>query len=388
MKIVRIHMVMIVSVGSVLCLFFSAYAGVPQWYEFYKNGLEAMEQGDWNQALKNFQGALKIKNRDQKKVRAFGTVFIQYFPHREIGVCYYHLGHIKHAEQELSLSLQQTPSKRARFFLNRIKRGEYPAEISAPSSKGIEKPQEDLTQTPTIEPTSEAEPATIMGERLSIAVLPFESKGIGEEIGQVDLLDKLITGFVNIKRFKVIERAQLEKILDEQKLGMSGIVDAATAAEIGKGIGLDAVIVGSVTQAGNSVSIDARLIDTETATIITSKDAYSNRISLKDISQMISELAEKIKSDLPIVSGYVINIDGKKLTLDIGRKNAIKKGMKCHVYREGESIVHPVSEEVIGKMIEELCEVQIIDVFDAYSIAVITKPKSGTPQKLDKVITK
>ena len=147
----------------------------------------------------------------------------------------------------------------------------------------------------------------IVGERLSIAVLPFESRGFSGEIGDMDLLDKMITGFVNVKRFKVIERAQLEKIIEEQKLGLTGILDATTAAEVGKGIGVDAVVVGSVTRARNSLSIDARLIDTETATIISAKDAYSNRIDMQNISQMVSELAMKIKNDLPIVNGFIIN---------------------------------------------------------------------------------
>jgi hypothetical protein len=50
--------------------------------------------------------------------------------------------------------------------------------------------------------------------------------------------------------------------------------------------------------------------------------------------------------------------------------------------------VHPVTNEVIGKTINQLCEVQINDVFDAYSVAVITKPKNGTPAVRDKVVTK
>jgi TolB-like protein len=226
-----------------------------------------------------------------------------------------------------------------------------------------------------------------VGERLSIAVLPFESKGIGG-MGQIDLLDKLVTGFVNLNRFKVIERAQLEKILAEQQLGMTGIIDASTAAEIGKGIGVDGVVCGSITQGGNAVTIDARLIDTETAAIITAKDAYSNGTSLQNLSQMISELAAKFKTDLPLLNGYVIGVQGEKLTLDLGYKNGLKKGMKCHVYREGAPIVHPVTNAVIGKMIDELCEIQVSDIFEAYAIAIITKPKSGMPAIRDKIITK
>jgi TolB-like protein len=282
--------------------------------------------------------------------------------------------------------IAQAYSERARKYLEQINHGERPTSTTT-NSLTPEKPQSPSTPPPK-DRAAEPAIATLVGERLSIAVLPFESKGIGGDLGEIDLLDKLVTGFVNIGRFKVIERAQLEKILAEQKLGMSGILDASTAAQIGKGIGVDGVVCGSITQGGNAVTIDARLIDTETAAIIAAKDAYSNGLSLQNLSQMISDLAAKFKMDLPLLNGYVINVKGEKVTVDLGHKNGLKKGMKCHVYREGAPIVHPVTGAVIGKMIDELCEVQVTDVFDAYAIATIIKAKSGTPAIRDKVITK
>ena len=62
--------------------------------------------------------------------------------------------------------------------------------------------------------------------------------------------------------------------------------------------------------------------------------------------------------------------------------------MKCTVYREGEAIVHPGTGEVLGKMINEICEVQIIDVYDGYSISRITRKMKDFPKNLDKIVTK
>jgi TolB-like protein len=270
------------------------------------------------------------------------------------------------------MSLAQAPSERAKLYLGRINRGERAPDKPSPVTPAP-RPAPPATTPPPPEPAA----ATLVGERLSVAVLPFESKGIGGALGQIDLLDKLVTGFVSTNRFKVIERAQLEKILEEQKLGMTGIIDASTAAQIGKGIGVDGVVCGSITQGGNAVTIDARLIDTETAAIIVAKDAYSSGTSLQNLSQMISDLAAKFKTDLPLLNGYVISVQGTKVTVDLGYKNGLKKGMKCHIYREGAPIVHPVSGAVIGKMIDELCEVQVTDIFDAYALATISKPKAA-----------
>jgi hypothetical protein len=219
-------------------------------------------------------------------------------------------------------------------------------------------------------------------------VLPFESKGIGKELGQIDLFDKLVAAFVNTRRFKVFERAELQKILEEQQLGASGVIDISTAARFGRGIGVDAVVVGSFTQAGNTASIDARLIDTETTAIISAKDAFSNSTSLSSLSNMITEMADKVTADLPIVYGYVIRVDGSKVIIDMGYTKGIKKGIKCHVYREGAPLVHPVTGEVISKSITEVCEIQITELFDVYSVAEITKTKNGDPMMRDRVITK
>jgi len=380
-----ISTILLIFLASMVITFGTALAQEP-WYKSYSSGLEAMERSDWKAAVAYFDAALAQKNKDSGKVRAYGAVFIQYFPNRERGISYYNLGELEHAKEDLTLSLQQSSSLRAREYLNKLGGRVKPA-----STPKVEKQvQPPPIASPPSRPTEATEPpaSTVVGERLTIAILPFDTKGIGGDLGEIDLLDKLTTAFYNMNRFKVIERAQLEQILNEQKLGMSGIVDVSTAAQIGKGMGVDAVVCGSIARAGNTASIDARLVDTETAAIITAQDAYANGINLPALSQMILEVAVKIKNELPLVTGYVIGVDNDRITLDLGRSKGMRKGMKCLVYREGAPIVHPVTNEVIGKMINELCEAQFVEVFDGYSVGVITKPKSGAPLIRDRAVTK
>ncbi len=354
--------------------------GADKWYKAYAQGLEAMEQKNWQTALNYFANAIQEKSEDKGKTRAYGAVFIEYFPNREMGICYYQLGDMQRGRELLELSLRQSASDRAREYLARLQSGQAPP-VAVPLSAAAR----EAKTTPSMAPLP---PATMVGDRLSIAILPFETKGVSREIGEIDLLDKLTTVFVNLNRFKVIERAQLEKVLAEQKLGLTGVIDVTTAAEIGKGIGVDAVVCGSISHAGNAASIDARLVDTESAAIITAQDAFANGLSLPTLSRMISDVAVKIKNDMPLVHGYVIKAEGTRLTLDLGRTNGMRKGMKCVVYREGAPIVHPVTNAVIGKIVDELCEAQLTEVLDGYSVATITKSKSGVPEIRDRVITK
>ena len=63
--------------------------------------------------------------------------------------------------------------------------------------------------------------------------------------------DLLVTMLVKDGTYSVIERKNLDKILGEQNFSNSDRANPASAAKIGKLLGVDAIIVGSVTQFGN-----------------------------------------------------------------------------------------------------------------------------------------
>ncbi|MCP4584134.1 MAG: hypothetical protein GY839_21185 [candidate division Zixibacteria bacterium] len=387
MSTVKARIKILVFIFIVLGLSFQAVSGTVLWYELYKHGLEAMKSKNWDRAKESFEGALKHQDKDSNKKRV-GTMFIKYYPHRELGICYYNLGDMAKAKEHLSISLRQSSSEKARQYIRLIDRGQKSGDSP---TLPVYKQETDLPITPPVDKTEVSpgkESSQLVGDRLCIAVLPFETKGIGEELGEMDLLDKLITEFVHLDRFKVIERSQLENILAEQKLGLTGVIDASTAVEVGKTAGVDVVVFGSIASDKRTVTIDARLVDTETAEIITSRDAFSKNLSLINLSEMISEVAQKIKMDLPIANGLVIRVDGNDLLIDLGNGKGIKKGMKCHVFREGEPIIHPVSGDTLDTQKELICEIQVTDVYDGYSKAKTIIRKDGAPAVGDKVQTK
>ncbi|UCE05230.1 MAG: hypothetical protein JSW07_16650 [bacterium] len=356
-----------------------------KWYNYYEDGLKEMNRGNWTGAIENFKEAIKTKYQDTKKIKTYGMHFIEYFPHREIGICFYHLGQYNQAESELRLSISQEYSTRAQEYLSKL---QGIPKIKQPVTPVV-KPKEEPEITPPPPPkVAPPEPVKLVGERMGIAVLPFQTKGIGREIGEINIVEQIMTTFYNLNRFKLFERTQLEKILEEQKLGMTGIIDASTAAEIGKGIGVDAIVLGSVTRAGANIAIDARLIDTETAEIITAQDIMSHRFSIQDLKNMIQRLASKISQDLPLVQGYVISVEGGRLTLDIGSSKGVKKGMKCIIYKEGKEIIHPMSKRILGRETEELGEVKLTEVYSEYSVGQVIQTKAGLFEIGNKVVTK
>lgn len=108
-----------------------------------------------------------------------------------------------------------------------------------------------------------------------VAVLPFADAPGRPGSGRA-ATEAMTTHLLKVPDYELIERGQLEKILKEQKLGMSGAVDAATAKEIGKIAGADAIVVGSVTEVQDrrwllfppaKATVAARMVSVERGTV-------------------------------------------------------------------------------------------------------------------------
>jgi curli biogenesis system outer membrane secretion channel CsgG len=73
--------------------------------------------------------------------------------------------------------------------------------------------------------------------------------GSNQDVGK-GISDLLVQKLVQDGKYSVIERKALDKILAEQNFGNSDRADASTAAKIGRVLGVDAIIIGSVTKFG------------------------------------------------------------------------------------------------------------------------------------------
>lgn len=126
--------------------------------------------------------------------------------------------------------------------------------------------------------------------RKRVAVVDLEDK---TEYGKHKLgtaaADMLANYLVKSQQFRVFERQKISAALDEQKLGQSGIIDPATAARVGKGIQVEYVVYGAISNFGMRVestniilahsktliaecTVDVRVINVETTEIVYSMD--------------------------------------------------------------------------------------------------------------------
>ena len=81
------------------------------------------------------------------------------------------------------------------------------------------------------------------------------------------IAEELITRLYRTKKFYVIERQLLNKVLEEHKLTSTGLIDENSAKELGKILGVDAIASGTITELTNSVKVNSRLFSTETGSI-------------------------------------------------------------------------------------------------------------------------
>ena len=135
------------------------------------------------------------------------------------------------------------------------------------------------------------------GEQPTLAIFPFEenmdeadSSSLGEMVSEM-----LITALSQGNRYRLMERTQLDKVLEEQALGQSGALEQQTAVDVGKLAGVTAILVGSISKLDNRFELDARIIEASTGTVW--KAANASTDDEGKLRTAVNGLARKLTSD-------------------------------------------------------------------------------------------
>lgn len=274
---------------------------------------------------------------------------------------------------------------------------------------------------PVLPPPVEAQP------RPRIAVVGFENNSSfnawGDRLG-LAAQDELTTQLVRSGAFSVVERAQLEQILREQRLGMSGAVDPRTAARIGEILGLNYVLLGSITQfsierhegrvgplsasysEAESV-LDVRVVDVNTAEIVMVADGNGKRrfggAGYRDIDyrrnfdagvaqealrpaveQTVEQLVRARSATLASVSIPPATIVGERegsFYLDRGENAGLTVGQRLDVYRVVDEI-----RDASGALLDRITEkVGVLQVERVLSQSAVTRLVEGSAREGDTV---
>ena len=117
---------------------------------------------------------------------------------------------------------------------------------------------------------------TTLAQPVRIAILDFDNisgiakyDGLGKAMSSMLISD--IESNVSAKRFQLVERSQIQKILKEQSFQASSNVNKNTAVQTGKLLGVKYLMLGDIFVLDDKLVINARLTNTETGEILFSK---------------------------------------------------------------------------------------------------------------------
>ena len=141
-----------------------------------------------------------------------------------------------------------------------------------------------------------------------VAVVPFTGpRGNATFSGSI-VSERLVIQILARGELDVVERRFLEKVLEEQRLGVFGIMDPGTVKTLGKVLGVDAILTGTVVELkGERVEVNARLINTETAQVLAASSArmekdWEDRPSTEESATWVVPVPE-LPEDAPAKGG-------------------------------------------------------------------------------------
>ena len=126
--------------------------------------------------------------------------------------------------------------------------------------------------------------ATGIAEHPSIAVMPFVNKApvdwqdFGDYAG---ITAENVQGeMVNSNRFDVVERDQLQMLIDENSLNMTGLTQVAKERKAAKLMGVDYLVMGSVLELSSKVSREM-IMQSKDDQLVTKADATNRKVYAK-----------------------------------------------------------------------------------------------------------
>ncbi len=127
------------------------------------------------------------------------------------------------------------------------------------------------------------------------AILPFDERGEGARgMGQT-VSDLLLAELVVRPDMVLVERAELDAILEEQGLGLSGVMRPAEAVQVGQLTGAKILLAGSVIQIDGHLYLVAKIIGTETSRVLGASVKGSADDNLgRLVAELGGEVAETI----------------------------------------------------------------------------------------------
>ena len=180
-----------------------------------------------------------------------------------------------------------------------------PSAESAPSAAPLPPPAVDLPSTAaesTAEPVDVDESAMASDpepEKIPVAIATFSSAANVREADTVRraVVDGLINGLSQFDGVRVVERERIGEALQDLRMSSEGMIDQATALQLGKMTGARVIVTGNILQIDDELAITARLINTETSELVATRATGSRGNLLATVDELAAGVADRLMQD-------------------------------------------------------------------------------------------
>ena len=144
--------------------------------------------------------------------------------------------------------------------------------------------------------SKESAPLLAPAAPLRLAVMDLETNGIDPGVGRAvaDQIRNRINGTANVQ---VVERRAWTQVINEQNLQMSDRIDPLSAVSLGRGLGLQKMIFGSVSKLDTTFTINVRVIDVQTLKNEGEREVTCQRCSLDNLPEAVALLKTALVKD-------------------------------------------------------------------------------------------
>jgi Curli production assembly/transport component CsgG len=205
---------------------------------------------------------------------------------------------------------------------------------------------------------------------LTVAIFDFDSKDEAVR----DLGPKVAT-LINANlsaepQIITVERAELEKVLGEQELGLSGTVSADTAAKVGHLTGAKVLVTGRVFKVEKELIMVAKIIGTENSRVYGELVKGPATASIADLS---TELAKKI--------GRIVSEKGSTLVAKVeNREEKINKLVKSLKEGKRPSVSLKIAERHFGgPVIDPAAETELAMILQKAGFSLLDEKSTEKP---------
>jgi TolB-like protein len=141
--------------------------------------------------------------------------------------------------------------------------------------------------------------AGLFAQQFTVAVSPFEARG-GLSQDEADGITELyVAELVKDKTIRVVDRNNFDKIMTEMKFQSSDWADSRRVAELGRAMGANSIIRGTVMNLAGQTVITSTILDINTAQILSSSTL--RMANIREVFDKLPEFVNDMVKNLPRV---------------------------------------------------------------------------------------